>query len=181
VHKKRSAQHHFAIKRQAPIQGDVINANMTGLGNAVFATTLSSSLTKRAGTASSACFQEAKTKHKGNKLELGKLTVWQARDVIADLMAFWQEKKQHPYEIGRNYVIRTVTMIYTGRLIEVGDKELVLVDAAWIPEPERHMQFVANGMVRECEPFPDGQRVIIGRGALMDAIAVDWDLPRGQR
>lgn len=151
---------------------------MTGLGNAVFATTLSSSLTKRAGTASSACFQEAKTKHKGNKLELGKLTVWQARDVIADLMAFWQEKKQQPYEIGRNYVIRTVTMIYTGRLIEVGDKELVLVDAAWIPETGRWSQFIAAGQIRECEPFPLGRRVVIGRGGLIDAVAVDWQLPK---
>lgn len=114
-------------------------------------------------------------------MKLSDMTIWQARDVIADLLMFWQSKQVHPYEIGQNYIIRTVTMIYTGKLVEVGPQELVLVDAAWIPEPERHSHFVAEGLVRECEPYPAGRRVIIGRGGLIDAVVLTADLPRQQR
>ena len=86
-----------------------------------------------------------------------------------------------PYEIGKNYIVRTVTMIFTGKLVDVTPQELVLIDAAWIPETERYMQFVAEGKVKECEPFPDGRKLIIGRGALLDAIVFEKELPRSQK
>jgi len=35
-------------------------------------------------------------------------------------------EREAPYEVGKNYFIRTVTMSYTGKLIWVGEKELVL-------------------------------------------------------
>jgi hypothetical protein len=38
------------------------------------------------------------------------------------------------WEVGKNYLIRTVTMINTGRLVAVGDHELVLENAAWIAD-----------------------------------------------
>lgn len=85
------------------------------------------------------------------------------------------------YEVGQNYAIRTVTMIYTGRLVAVGPQELVLVDVSWIPETERFAQFVAKGQVRECEPYPEGKKVIIGRGSLLDACVLDAPLPREQK
>ncbi len=40
--------------------------------------------------------------------------------------------EEHPWEIGKIYLIRTVTMIDTGRLVAVTPQELVLEDAAWI-------------------------------------------------
>ena len=87
----------------------------------------------------------------------------------------------HPYTVGANYIVRTVTMIYTGKLIEVWPHELVLLNAAWIPETERWMQFVEKGSVKECEPYPAGRRVVIGRGSLIDAMATDFELPRTQK
>ena len=100
---------------------------------------------------------------------------------IAALFGGQQQQTPHFFEIGKNYIVRTVTMIYTGKLVDVGPTELVLVDAAWIPETDRFMQFVAEGRVKECEPYPDGRRVIIGRGALMDAVVLDKELPRSQK
>lgn len=103
---------------------------------------------------------------------------------IAAIVGIQQQQPatpQHFFEIGKNYIVRTVTMIYTGKLVDVGPTELVLVDAAWIPETDRFMQFVADGKVKACEPYPDGRRVIIGRGGLMDAVVLDKDLPRSQR
>ena len=87
----------------------------------------------------------------------------------------------HPFEIDKNYIVRTVTMIYTGKLVEVGPQELVLVDCSWIPETDRYMQFVENGSVKECEPYPDGRRVVIGRGGLTDAVVLEAGLPRSQK
>src|ERR1017187_499279 len=72
------------------------------------------------------------------------------------------------YPVGKNVIVRTVTMIYTGKLLEVTDSDLVLVDCSWIPETERFMKFVAEGAVKECEPYPDGLSVYINRGALLD-------------
>ena len=85
------------------------------------------------------------------------------------------------YPVGKNVIVRTVTMIYTGRLEQVTDTDLVLVDCSWIPETERFMQFVADGAVKECEPYPDGLPVYISRGALLDMCELRKSLPRSQR
>lgn len=85
-----------------------------------------------------------------------------------------------PYKVGANYLIRTVTMTYTGRLISVGDKELVLVDAAWIPDSGRWADAVAKGSFSEVEPYPDGSEVIIGRAAILDATIIN-SIPRSQK
>ena len=84
------------------------------------------------------------------------------------------------YPVGENVIVRTVTMIYTGKLIDVTPTDLILVDCSWIPETDRFMQFVANGSVKECEPYPDGLPVFINRGALLDLCELRKDLPRSQ-
>lgn len=90
---------------------------------------------------------------------------------------------QHPskYPVGKNVIVRTVTMIYTGKLQEVTASDLVLVDCSWIPETERFMQFVAEGKVKECEPYPDDLPVFINRGALLDMCELRKELPRSQK
>lgn len=85
------------------------------------------------------------------------------------------------YPVGKNVIVRTVTMIYTGRLEMVTPTDLILMDCSWIPETERFMQFVANGAVKECEPYPDGLPVYINRGALLDMCELRKDLPRSQK
>ena len=82
-----------------------------------------------------------------------------------------------PYEIGKNYAIRTVTMIDVGRLVDVTDQELVLEDASWIPDTGRFHEFLQTGKANEVEPFPDG-KVIVGRGAIIDGCIWPFDLPR---
>ena len=89
--------------------------------------------------------------------------------------------KDSPLVIGENYLIRTVTMIYTGKLTKVYDKELVIVDASWIPETARWQQCVANGEFNEVEPYPDDAEVILNREAILDITKVNWKLPREQK
>lgn len=87
----------------------------------------------------------------------------------------------HPYEVGANYFVRTVTHHFTGRLVEVGGQELVLEDAAWIADSGRWMSAIATGSLGEVEPYPDGARVIVGRAGLVDAVKITWPLPRSQK
>lgn len=86
----------------------------------------------------------------------------------------------HPYEIGKNYFIRTVTHHYTGQLLAVFPQELALVDAAWIADDGRFATAIAKGEFSEIEPFPPG-RVVIGRGSILDATVINYPLPRSQK
>jgi hypothetical protein len=74
----------------------------------------------------------------------------------------------HPYQIGKTYVIRTVTMIQLGRLTAVYPQELVLEDASWIADTGRFANFLKDPELRsESEPFC--APCIVGRGAIVDA------------
>jgi hypothetical protein len=84
-----------------------------------------------------------------------------------------------PWEIGKNYLIRTVTMIDTGKLVAVGSQELVLESAAWIADTGRFTGALQTVIFSEVEPFPEG-KLIIGRGSVIDAIQIPR-LPREQK
>ena len=85
--------------------------------------------------------------------------------------------KEHPFEVGEKYLIRTITMIYTGKLIKVFKNELVFTNCCWIPETERWNESVREGIFKETEPYPPKSEVIISRGAILDIVKVDWNLP----
>ena len=84
-----------------------------------------------------------------------------------------------PWEIGSIYLIRTVTMIDTGRLVAVTEQELVLEDAAWIADTGRFSDSLKKAEFSEVEPFPGG-RVIVGRGSVIDAVKIS-KAPRSQK
>lgn len=90
-------------------------------------------------------------------------------------------KVNHPFQIGKSYFIRTVTMIYTGKLEAVYEKELVISSASWIADTGRFAQAVATGNFDEVEPYPDDVKVTISRDAILDAMPVKWALPRTQK
>jgi hypothetical protein len=80
-----------------------------------------------------------------------------------------KDRKEGPWEVGKCYLIRTVTMIQHGKLVEVTDKELVLVDASWIADTGRFHDFITGkSSPNEVEPFAPGP-VIVNRGAIIDA------------
>jgi hypothetical protein len=103
------------------------------------------------------------------KIKLDELTIGEAHE-LARLVGVAQSTSE-PWEIGKIYLIRTVTMIDTGRLVAVTPQELVLEDAAWIADTGRFTQAVENAEFGEVEPFPLG-RVIIGRGSIIDAVQI---------
>lgn len=85
-----------------------------------------------------------------------------------------------PYITGDYMLIRTVTMTLTGRLVGVYPQELVLTNAAWIADTGRFADAVASSEFSEVEPFPADRHVIVGRGAIIDAVEIDT-LPTKQK
>jgi len=77
-----------------------------------------------------------------------------------------------PYVIGKNYFLRTVTHHHTGRLVQVTPYELVLENAAWIADDGRLTQALVSGDFNEVERFPEGSKVIVGRGSIIDAVQI---------
>ena len=113
-----------------------------------------------------------KTKVINMKKDLNNMTM---NELKAELELLEKQKenvtttKVGVWEVGKHYVIRTVTMIDVGKLIAVTDDELVLENASWIADTGRWNEFLKNGTYSESEPFPDG-KVIVGRHAIIDAV-----------
>jgi hypothetical protein len=87
------------------------------------------------------------------------------------------EANCHPYKIGKNYLISTVTTYELGRLVAVGEHELVIEDAAWVAYTGRFGEALKSGKIDEAEPYPSGP-VIVGRGGIITAAIWDHELIR---
>lgn len=74
-----------------------------------------------------------------------------------------------PYEIGKAYLIRSVTHINIGIVKTVGDNEIILSSASWIADTGRYHDALKYGTdkLNEVEPYLDD--VIINRSAVVDA------------
>ena len=82
-----------------------------------------------------------------------------------------QSSNAHPYEVGKNYHVRTVTMAIAGRLKAVYDKELVFENASWVADSGRFHEYLKDtSKLAENETFVND--VIVGRGAIVDATEI---------
>lgn len=111
-------------------------------------------------------------------MNINEITIGQARELAALFSQTARADDSH-WKIGNPYLIRTVTMIDTGILVAVTDKELVLEEAAWIADTGRFSDAIAKAEFGEVEPYPAGQ-VIVGRAALIDAVVIS-KAPRSQK
>ena len=112
-------------------------------------------------------------------MDIEDLTVRQARE-LASLFGGGVVPAAHPYTLGP-VVLRTVTMHYVGRLIEVGPQELVLVDVCWLADSGRWSDFLSGSTSAvEIEPFPAG-RVVVGRSAVIDCAVWSHAIPRSKQ
>jgi hypothetical protein len=116
-------------------------------------------------------------------MNINELTIGQAKELANLLNNKTESNKSHPFEIGRNYLIRTVTMSHVGRLEAVYDDTLVLADASWVADTGRFNDAIKSGLdalnSSEIEPFVNN--LIIGRGALIDMTIYNFSLPTKQK
>ncbi len=88
-----------------------------------------------------------------------------------------------PFKIGQAYLIRTVTMIVTGRVVKRRGHFLVLDQGAWIADTGRFANALAEGekVLDEVEPAPGEGMVIVGMASIVDAYPWSHALPRTQK
>ena len=108
-------------------------------------------------------------------MNIDELTIGQ----LKQLQSIMGKADAHPWKVGKAYLIRTVTHYYTGRLVLVTEKELELEDVAWIADTGRFYDCLVKGELKEIEPFT--ANVIVGRGAIVDAVEWTKPLPREQK
>ena len=82
---------------------------------------------------------------------------------------------------GKSYLVRTVTMIYTGEFVRLDGDFIIMNNVAWIPETKRWADTVKDGVFEEVEPYPDNSEVAINKQACLDIVMVNWKLPREQK
>lgn len=99
---------------------------------------------------------------------------------LKQIQQLFDGKADNPFDVGSCYFIRTVTMNLVGKLVRVGQQELVLEDASWIADTGRFADFLESGEADEVEPFPKGE-VILGRQSIIDAVKWGHTLPRKQK
>ena len=98
---------------------------------------------------------------------------------VRQLLVGGPSPKSHSFVVGKAYLIRTVTMHYTGRVVEVTDSDVLLEDAAWIADTGRYSNSLLSGELSEIEPYPG--RVAVCRGGMIDFCEWTHNLPRVQK
>lgn len=89
------------------------------------------------------------------------------------------QESDHPYVIGKSYLVMTVTHYITGKLERVTDKELVLSTAAWISDTGRLFDALRDGKFNEVEPIIGNN--ITGRGSICNVLEWNHPLPKDQK
>ena len=106
--------------------------------------------------------------NKEKKMNLDDLTLGQLKEIknMGNKV-----EKNCLWDIGKNYLIRTVTMIQTGKLVAVSSQELKLENAAWIADTGRFNEALKDvNVFKEIEPFLNP--ILVGRGSVIDATEI---------
>lgn len=90
----------------------------------------------------------------------------------------------HPFEIGKQYYIRTVTYHSTGKLKAIKGNFLILEKGAWIADSGRLNDALKRGFDKvdsaEIEPYEDLEW-IINLDSIVDATEYPYTLPKSQK
>jgi len=78
--------------------------------------------------------------------------------------------------LGKNIILRTVTMHHIGKLVACDNHFLKLEPAVWLADSDRWNNALLTGQVDEVEPFP--AEVLVSRGALVDVAPWDHSVPK---
>jgi len=88
-----------------------------------------------------------------------------------------------PFEVGKQYFIRTVTYHLTGKLTAIKGRFLIFDDAAWIGDSGRFSNAMKIGIDKnvnaEVEPWE--HTVFLNIDTIIDAIEYPYSLPKKQK
>lgn len=109
-------------------------------------------------------------------MNINEITVGEAKELAA---MFGNGVASTPFEVGKAYLIRTVTYFITGRVVSITGNFMVLNTAAWVADTGRFCDALNTGVLNEVEPMPDG--TIVALTAIVDAAPWAHDLPTEQK
>lgn len=113
------------------------------------------------------------------EININELTLAQIKELKMVLFPEYSSGEELIWKIGEKYIVRTVTMITTGELMVVTDKELLFKDAAWIADTGRYADALKDiNVFKEVEPYVND--AIVGRGAIVDGTIIP-ELPLLQK
>lgn len=81
------------------------------------------------------------------------------------------------FKLNKKYFIRTVTLYYTGELIDMDENFLVLQHVSWIGDTGRFNNALNSGEFSEVEPYPENAKVIVNKASIVDACEWQHELP----
>jgi hypothetical protein len=84
-----------------------------------------------------------------------------------------------PFKAGDAILIRTVTMIQVGRVVEIGHDYFTLDDGGWVADTGRFSEMLATGKMNEFERVPTW--FVVGRGAVVDIYPWAHELPKATK
>lgn len=82
----------------------------------------------------------------------------------------------NPLFVGACVFIRTISMYYTGRVVELDADSVILEDAAWIADTGRFSNALKTGVLGEVEPYH--APVCVNRAHVLDVTTWGHSLPR---
>lgn len=83
-------------------------------------------------------------------------------------------------KVGKFYLFRTVTMIYSGELVHESEDKYVLKKASWIADTGRWADNLVSCEFDEVEPYPSEKPVWVHKGGMMDIVEIE-KLPMVQK
>jgi len=86
----------------------------------------------------------------------------------------------HKLVVGKKYLFRTVTMIYTGELVDQFDDCFLIKKAAWIADTGRWSENIVSCDFAEVEPYPEYKFIPIYKSGMLDIVEINT-LPRNQK
>ena len=85
-----------------------------------------------------------------------------------------------PFEVGKSYLIRTITMVDVGRVTKICGKFIVMENASWIADTGRFFECLRKTDVFvEVEPF--AHPIFVNSDAIVDATLWPYDLPESAK
>lgn len=112
-------------------------------------------------------------------MDIDDLTIGQLKEISKMIACDNKTSSSHSIKLNEKYLIRTVTNYFTGRVISITDSDIVLENAAWIPDTGRFKEAVEIGSFSEVEPYKND--IILNRGSIIDMTIISFDLPRSQK
>lgn len=111
-------------------------------------------------------------------MKIDELTIGEAKKLVK-MFGDNNAPQKVPFEVGKKYLIRTVTYFQVGEVKEICGDFLILKDSSWVADTGRFSDCLKNGTFSEVEPFYGESGVNIT--AIVDFVEWNHDLPKDQK